>query len=135
MSAEEDSERTEHRFVGPGGTSGGVLEFVVGLGLFIAGAYMVMSRVTVWSGFPSWFGDHTFGYTLVPFMLGVGLLFFNGRSILGWILAGGALVAIFAGIVMSLTISFAPTSLFGTLVIFGLLAAGAGLMARALREH
>ena len=134
MSADDD-ERAERHFAGPGGTSGGVLEFVVGLVLFIAGAYMIMSRVTVWSGFPRWFGDHTFGYTLVPFMLGVGVLFFNGRSILGWILAGGALVAMLAGIIMSLTISFAPTSLFATLVIFGLLAAGAGLMARALREH
>lgn len=135
MSADDDKERTDHRFAGPGGTSGGVLEFVLGMVLFIAGAYMVMSRVTVWSGFPNWFGANTFGYTLVPFMLGVGMLFFNGRSVLGWILAGGALVAIFAGIVMSLSMSFAPTSLFGALVIFGLLAAGAGLMARALREH
>ena len=135
MSDDPDAARREGRFPGPGGTSGGILEFVFGLGLFVAGAYMVASRVTVWSGFPRWAGNNTFGYVLVVFMLGVGVLFFNGRSILGWLLAGAALLAIFVGIIMSLTLSFAPTSLVGVLVIFGLMAAGAGLMARALREH
>jgi hypothetical protein len=133
----DDSERDEsgRGFPGPGGTSGGVVEFVVGLGLFILGAYLVTNRVTVYSGFPRWFGDHTFGITLIPFLLGLGVLFFDGRSILGWVLAGGGLLVIFAGIIASLSIAFEPTSLFATLVIFGLMAAGAGLMARALRAH
>jgi hypothetical protein len=123
------------RFAGPGGTAGGAVEFVVGLGLFVVGSYLVMSRVTVYSGFPRWFGDHTFGITLIPFLAGLAMLFFDGRSILGWALAGGGLAVIFAGIIASLSLAFAPTSLFATLVIFGLMAAGAGLMAPALREH
>ena len=132
---EPDRQERERGFAGPGGTSGGVAEFVVGLGLFLVGAYLVTSRVTVYSGFPRWFGDHTFGITMIPFLLGLGMLFFNGRSILGWVLAGGGLVIIFAGILASLSIAFEPTSLFATLLIFGLMAAGAGLMARALRAH
>ncbi len=132
---EHDRESEPHRFAGPGGTSGGFLEFFVGLGLFVVGGYLVMSRVTVYSGFPRWLGDHTFGITLIPFLIGLGMLFFNGRSILGWLLAGGGLLVIFAGIIASLSLAFEPTSLFATLVIFGLMAAGAGLMARALRSH
>jgi hypothetical protein len=122
-------------FSGPGGTSGGVVEFFVGLGLLVLGAYMVARRVTVYSGFPSWFGDHTFGITLLPLLLGIGVLFFNGRAILGWVLTAGGLLIIFAGILMSLSISFAPTDLFSTIVIFGLIAAGIGLLTRSLRAH
>jgi hypothetical protein len=132
---EFEPESDGRRFAGPGGTSGGVLEFVVGFGLFALGAYFVTSRVTVFSGFPQWFGDYTFGITLVPFLIGLGMLFFDGRSILGWVLAGAGLLAILGGVLMSLRITFEPTSLFHTLVIFGLLAAGAGVMARALRSH
>ncbi len=123
------------RFVGPGGTSGGLGEFVVGLAFFAFGAYLVMGRVTVFSGFPRWFGDYTFGITLIPFLIGLAIVFFDGRSILGWVLAGAGLLAILAGVLMSLTIAFEPTSLIHTLIIFGLMSAGAGLMAKALRAH
>ena len=41
---------------------------------------------------------------------------------------------ILAGIIASLHIYFAPTSLFDTIVILGLLAGGIGLVARSLRE-
>lgn len=132
----DERERDDGRgFVGPGGTSGGALEFVVGLGLFALGAYLVISRVTVYSGFPRWFGDSTFGITLIPFLLGIGLLFFDGKSVLGWILSVASLLAILGGVLTSLTIAFAPTSLFHTLVIFGLIAAGFGVIARSLRAH
>jgi hypothetical protein len=36
---------------------------------------------------------------------------------------------------MSLSIHWAPTSLFNTLLMFGLLAAGVGLVARSLRPY
>jgi hypothetical protein len=120
---------------GPGGTSGGTLEFVCGLGLFALGFYFVFSRVVVFSYFPRWFGDHTFGITMIPFLIGVGMLFFNGRSIVGWALTGLGLLVIFGAVVASLTINYMPTSLFSTLMIFGCLAGGLGLMARALRDH
>lgn len=58
----------------------------------------------------------------------IGLLFFNGRSIAGWLLT-------FAGIITNLDIYFQPTSLFNTLVMLLLLAGGIGLVARSLRPH
>lgn len=120
---------------GPGGTSGGVLEFVGGMCLFALGFYLVFSRVVVFSYYPRWFGDSTFGITMIPFLIGVGVLFFNGKSILGWTLTGLGLLVVLASVVASLTFNFLPTSLFNTLLIFGCLAGGLGLMARSLRDH
>ena len=40
-----------------------------------------------------------------------------------------------AGIIANLQIFFRPTSLFNTLVMLGMLAAGLGLVARSLRAH
>ncbi len=53
----------------PGGTSGGVIEFVVGLVMTISGAYMLISRVVVASGFWNWGGYNSFGLSLVPLVL------------------------------------------------------------------
>jgi len=103
--------------------------------LFVLGFYLVLSRVMVFSYFPRWFGDNTFGIMMIPFLIGVGMLFFNGKSIVGWVLTGLGLLVIFAAVVASLTFNFQPTSLFHTLLIFGSLAGGLGLMARALRDH
>ena len=75
----------------------------------------------------------TLGLSLLPFMLGVGLLFFKGRSVLGWLLLIAGLTIIAAGIISNLHIYFRPTSLFNTLVMLGLLSAGIGLIARSLR--
>ena len=63
----------------------------------VAGAYLLTQRVTVTSGFWGWWGDNTFGLTLVPLLLGIGVLFFNGRSALGWVLTIGGTVIILAG--------------------------------------
>ena len=131
----ENLSEDRKRFAGAGGTSGGVLEFLVGLGLLALGAYLVTARVTVYGGYFGWFGDHTFGITMLPLLFGVGILFFNGRSILGWALAGLGLLVVLAGVLVNLRIAFEPTNLFNTIVIFGLVAAGVGLIARSLRTH
>ena len=127
MADDQDDNEPVEGFRGPGGTPGGVLEFVIGIGLVALGGYLVMSRVIVFSGFPAWFGDHTFGITLLPVLFGIGVLFFNGKSILGWALAGLGLLVIFGGVIASLSIAFQPTNLFNVLIIFGLVAGGLGL--------
>ncbi len=124
-----------HTYTDVGGTSGGLGEFVAGLAMAAAGAYLVMSQVTVTSGFWGWWGANTFGLTLVPLLVGIGILFFNARSALGWLLAGVGTIIILAGVVANLQIFFRPTSLFNTLMMLGLLAGGLGLVARSLRSH
>lgn len=118
---------------GAGGTEGGVGLFLFGLAMAVAGGYMITSRVMVQTGFWHLGGQSAFGLSLVPLLMGVGLLFFNGRSIPGRLLTGLGLVIILAGILLNLDIYFRPTTLFETLVMLVLLAGGIGLIARSLR--
>ncbi len=120
---------------GAGGTQGGVAQFLVGLAMAVGGAYLLTQRVTVTSGFWSLFGGHTFGLSLLPLVAGAGLLFYDGKSRLGWVLtAGGALIVVL-GILLNLRIYFEPTTLFDTLVMLILLAGGLGLVARSVRPQ
>jgi uncharacterized protein len=120
---------------GAGGTPGGTGQFFLGLGMAVAGAYMLTSRVTVSGGYWSFGGYNSFGLSLVPLVFGIGLLFFNGRSKAGWLLLFTGAVIIAAGVLMNLHVYFQPTSLFNTVVMLVLLAGGIGLVARALRAH
>ena len=120
---------------GAGGTSGGIGEFLIGLAMAVAGAYLLTNRVTVTSGFWSLWGYNTFGLSLLPLIFGIGLLFFNGRSLIGWILLMIGIVVIFTAVIMNLQIYFQPTSLFNTIAMLVLLFGGIGLIARSLRSH
>lgn len=118
---------------GAGGTPGGFGHFVVGFVMAVAGAWLLTQQVTVSSGTWTLWGVPAFGLSLLPFLLGVGLLFFDGKSVLGWLLTLAAVVIILVGVLVNLRIYFRPTSLFDTLVMLGLLAGGLGLIARSLR--
>ena len=118
-----------------GGTPGGMWEFLIGLGMAVAGAYMLISRVTVTSGFWNWGGYNTFGLSLVPLIFGIGIVFFNGRSVIGWLLVFIGSVIILSGLIVNLQIYFQPTSLFNTIIMLVLFAGGIGLLAKSVREH
>jgi predicted membrane channel-forming protein YqfA (hemolysin III family) len=118
--------------IGAGGTPGGTGQFLLGLGMAVVGAYLLTQQVTVSSGGWALWGYNSFGLSLVPFVLGIGVLFFDGRSRAGWWLLYAGLLIIFAGMLINLNVYFQPTSLFNTLMMLGLLAAGLGLVVRAL---
>jgi hypothetical protein len=120
---------------GAGGTPGGVGSFFLGLAMAVGGGYLLTQQVTVSSGFWGYFGPQTFGLSLLPLVVGVGLLFFDGRSPLGWILTVVGAAVIFLGVLMNLRIYFEPTSLFNTLVMLVLLAGGLGLVLRSLKAQ
>lgn len=118
---------------GAGGTPGGTGTFFAGLAMAVGGGYMLTQRVTVTSGFWSFGGAHSFGLSLLPLVVGAGMLFFDGKSKAGWLLTAAGAVIILAGILLNLRIYFEPTSLFDTLVMLLLLAGGIGLVARSLK--
>jgi len=136
VAAETEPEQgeTSRKFQGPGGTPGGLGMFIFGLALTIAGGYLIMNQVQVTSGYWNWWGGNTFGLTLLPLVIGIGLLFFNGKSIAGWVLAGGGAVIIFVGILANLQIYFHQTSLFNVILMLTMFAGGLGLMARAINR-
>ena len=125
----------ETRFRGAGGTPGGIGEFFLGLAMTVAGAYLITNSVVVVSSSWSVWGYNAFGLSLLPLIFGIGILFFNGKSIAGWLLVFIGVVVIFAGILMNLQIYFQPTSLFNTILMIVLLAGGIGLIFRALAPH
>jgi uncharacterized protein len=119
---------------GAGGTSGGLGTFFLGAAMVVAGGYLLLTRVTVTSGMWMFWGYNAFGLSLLPLLAGIGILFFNGRSLIGWLLTGAGALIIVIGIIANLQIYFRPSSLFDTLVILGLMAGGIGLVAKSLRE-
>jgi hypothetical protein len=68
-------------------------------------------------------------------LFGIGILFWNGRSIIGWLLTVAGALFIFAGIIANLHIFFAPASLFETMVMLILLVGGLGLIMRSIQPH
>jgi len=120
---------------GAGGTPGGVGEFLVGVVMATAGGYLLLNQVQVTTSWWHFWGGSSFGLTLLPLLVGVGILFFNGRSWIGWLLSIAGLAIIIAGILMNMDIYFRDTSLFNTLVMLVLLAGGLGLVARSVRAH
>jgi hypothetical protein len=99
----------------------------------VAGGYLLTQRVTVTSGFWAFLGGHTFGLSLLPLLVGAGVLFFDGKSRLGWLLAAAGGLIVLLGVLLNLRIYFEPTSLFDTLVMLLLLAGGFGLLARSVK--
>ncbi|HSO73730.1 MAG TPA: hypothetical protein VLU47_02750 [Blastocatellia bacterium] len=126
---------TTNRLKGPGGSPGGMGMFVFGLALTVAGGYLILKHTQIGSGYWSWWGTNTFGLTLLPLIIGIGLLFFDGRSIAGWVLAGAGTLIIFVGIIVNLQIHFPQTSLFNVIVMLTLFAGGLGLIARSLKSY
>lgn len=118
---------------GAGGTSGGVGLFLGGFAMVVAGGYLLLTRVTVASGGWHVWGYNAFGLSLIPLLVGIGVLFYNGKSVVGWGLTFAGSIIILAGIIANLRIYFQPSSLFDTIMILGLLAGGIGLVARSLR--
>ncbi len=123
----------KHRLRDVGGTPGGLPLFGLGLGMAAGGAYLLTNQVIVHSGYWGFWGARTFGLTLLPLLFGIGFLFWDARSKIGWLLGFLGTVFIFAGILVNLEIHFRPTSLFNTLIMLTLLVGGLGLIARSLR--
>lgn len=126
----------EKKIQGAGGTPGGIKMFVLGAIMAIVGGYLLMNQVKVHTGFWSFFGyGGGFGIVLIPFLFGVALLFFNGKSIPGWVLTVGGFLVIITAVIANLEIYFLPTSLFNTLVMLVLLVGGVALVFRSLQAQ
>ncbi len=128
-----DGDTTRTR--GAGGTAGGLGEFFAGTVMVLIGGWLLLNQVTVSTGYWRLWGQSAFGMSLLPLLAGIAVLFFNGRSVIGWILTAAGAGIILLGILLHLDVYFRPTSLFNTLVMLGLLAGGIGLVARSLRPH
>ena len=87
----------ERQFSDVGGTPGGLGHFLIGFIMACVGGYLIANQVTVAGSYWNFYGGGTFGITLIPMLIGVGMLFWSGRSILGWLLTAGGALFILAG--------------------------------------
>ncbi len=120
-----------------GGTPGGTRTFLVGIIMLVVGGYLLFNQVQVNGGFYrfSFFGQGygtSFGITLIPMLFGIGILFGNGKSLVGRGLTALGFLAILVGIIMNLDIHFRQTSLWNTLTMLILIVGGMGLIVRSI---
>lgn len=109
--------------------------FLVGLALLCGGLFLIFQNTTLYTNFTLMdiMGfTPPFGVVLIPFIIGVGVLFFNEKSFIGWLLTIMGLVIIVLGILMGLKVYFNKISLAQGLIMFGMAAAGAGLTLKAV---
>jgi hypothetical protein len=125
----------DRSFTDVGGTPGGIRHFLLGFIMACIGGYLLCNQVMVMGSYWSFYGANTFGVTLIPMLFGIGILFWNGRSVIGWLLTFAGALFIVAGVIANMHIYFRPASLFETLVMLTLLVGGLGLIARSMRAH
>src|SRR5437762_10096389 len=118
-----------------GGTPGGLGHFVIGFVMACMGGYFLANQVSVVGSYWSFYGANTFGVTLIPMLFGVAILFWNGKSTIGWVLTAAGALFILAGVIANMHIYFQPTTLFNTMVMLVLLVGGLGLIARSIASH
>lgn len=126
--------------IGAGGTSGGVGKFFLGLAMMCGGFYLLLNNIIVSSSFG--LGSRLFGFgsagvtggmILIPLIIGVGMVFFNAKSALGWLLSIGSLGALIFGVIASVSMSLRSMSAFELIVILTLAFGGLGLFLGSLR--
>lgn len=117
--------------------SGGneLLQFFIGVILLGAGLFMLSKRVMVRSGWHVWrIGgfDLSSGTITIPLIIGIIWYFANSKSIFPKIIITLSVVFLVISIIMSVRISFVTTSMFDYILIFGMAAAGSGLLLKTL---
>lgn len=112
-----------------------LLQFFIGVILLGAGLFMLSKRVMVHS---SWYVWHIGGFSLssgtitIPLIIGIIWYFFKPKSIAPKIIITLSVIFIVLSIIMSVRINFVTTSMFDYLLIFGMAAAGSGLLLKTL---
>lgn len=130
---------------GAGGTNGGVGRFLIGFFMMCGGFYLLLQSITVSSalgfGLPLYggsLGGHTFaittGMVMVPFIFGTGIIFYNAKNPLGWVLALGALAAMVYGVIASTRFSLRSMTAFELITILVLCFGGIGLFLSSFRD-
>ena len=126
---------------GAGGTSGGTGQFFLGLIMMCGGFYLLLNGIVVSSNFG--FGSRLFsfgsgygvsgGMVMIPMMIGIGMVFYNSKNYLGWLIALCSFAALVFGVISSVSMSLRTMSAFELICILVLAIGGLGLFLRSLK--
>jgi len=130
---------------GAGGTNGGVGQFLLGVAMLCVGGFLLFNSIMVTSNFGM--GSHLYGFSmmgssinittgmlLIPFIFGVGIIFYNSKNFIGWLLTLGTMAAMVAGVLSSVSFNLRPMSSFDLIIILVLSFGGLGLFLRSLKN-
>ena len=117
------------------------IKFIGGIAMFIGGMFLLLKNLYVQYNF-GWqtpfyrvggMGINS-GMILIPFLIGVGMLFFNSKSIVAWLLTVGSLALLILGVITSINFTLAGMSAFDILIILALIAGGIGIFLSSFRS-
>ena len=114
-------------------------KFFIGLVLLAVGLFMIFQNTTVSS---SWgMGGYFYhiggfgisnGMIMLPIIVGIGMLFFMKKRIYGWIVLAIGIAFVLFTIFATTHIHWRTTSAYVFVIMFGMTAAGAGLVLREI---
>lgn len=138
---EDDKKKKKTKAAGVAATpkkSNPLLEFFVGAVLLGAGIYWILNSFVVsfsWGSLWSSFGMSTqlaTGLMLIPLLIGIGLAFFLKHKWIAGVVIAIGLVIILVTLLTSVRFRPLSASLWQYILMFGMTAAGAGLLAKCL---
>ena len=116
-----------------------LLKFFVGLLMLGGGLFMIFQNIEVSS---SWgYGGYFFriggfglpnGLIMLPIIIGIAMLFLMDRKIFGWVVLSIGIVVVLLSVMMTTHLRWRTTNAYVFIVMFGLVAAGGGLVLREL---
>ena len=127
---------------GAGGTPGGVMTFLVGLVMTCGGLYLLLNAIVLRASFGFGYRVYSFGgygitsgMILIPFLFGVGMIFYNAKNTWGWLLAVGSAVALIFGVLSTVNFTLRGMTAFDLMLILVLAFGGIGILLRSLSDH
>ncbi len=120
------------------GSSGSLMQFLVGLIMLGAGLFWIFQSVSVDTAYGyGWiFGRGGMGIpsgtVIIPLLIGILMLFLMDKKIFGWIVVAIGIVIILLSIIMSVRLHFRGGSLFNYIMMFSLTLVGGGLVLKNL---
>lgn len=108
------------------------MQLLGGFTLIGASLLMILNHAKISTGFLTMFGlgSSGAGFIFLPFLVGVGLLFYDYKNKLGWFMTGGGLAAVIFVLLSQLIIYFPQESILGFILMFLPLAIGGALIAK-----
>ena len=112
-----------------------LLQFFLGIILLGVGLFMLSKRVMIYSNWYTWrigTWNLSSGTVTIPLIIGIIWYFVDSKSIIPKIIITLSVIFIVLTIIMSVRFNFVTTSMFDYILIFGMAAAGSGLLLKTL---
>lgn len=114
-----------------------LLKFFIGLIMLGAGLFMIFQNINVssnWGGYFFSFGSFHLanGMIMVPLIVGIGMLFTMKKKVLGWVVLALGVIIVLLSVLMTTHLVWRTTNAYIFVLMFGMTAAGAGLVLREL---